>query len=346
MKMKNRKGSTLIMTLLVFVVLMIFGTFTLSFMVNENKMSLNHQYKTQAYYIARSGAVAVEAAIMDLNKLEVKEGNFVSIDKNFIVLSDKNSKMEKPYDYKPNEYPINLKPGNENLSKINDEVIYINEEDNKYDNYDFTKAIGYSDTPATKVPDDMKFGIGGDVTDYVFDNLIITKKVKVKGKVNIYVKGIVEIKSGAIMTKKNKDEDEFNIYILPDTNGDKTKLIYNGAGLFESNIYIGSGRVDIYLHNSNLDSNIISNGSEVYLYTQTGGKDHQIINGNIYAPNAIVRMDINALMLNGFIVSNYLQLYERNGKDFKGDKKLTLKEGINQELEEDGRMQIKSGYFK
>lgn len=73
MKMKNRKGSTLIMTLLVFVVFMIFGTLILSFMVSENKMSLNHQYKTQAYYLARSGAVAVEAAIMDMNEKDGDE---------------------------------------------------------------------------------------------------------------------------------------------------------------------------------------------------------------------------------------------------------------------------------
>lgn len=68
--MENRKGSTLIIILLVFVVLIIFGTSILSFMVNENKQSLYHQYKTQAYYIARSGAVAVEAAIMEMDENE------------------------------------------------------------------------------------------------------------------------------------------------------------------------------------------------------------------------------------------------------------------------------------
>lgn len=73
MKLKNRKGSTLIMTLMIFAILMIFGTFILGFMVNENKMSLNHQYKTQAYYIARSGAVAVEVAIMDMDEDERRE---------------------------------------------------------------------------------------------------------------------------------------------------------------------------------------------------------------------------------------------------------------------------------
>jgi len=64
MKMKNRKGSTLVLSLIVFAVLIVFGTFLLGFMVNENKMSLNHQGKIQAYYIARAGAEAVEAAII------------------------------------------------------------------------------------------------------------------------------------------------------------------------------------------------------------------------------------------------------------------------------------------
>lgn len=63
--MENRKGSTLAMTLMVFSVLMIFGTFILSFMVTENKQSLHHQYKTQAYYLARGGAEAVEVAIRE-----------------------------------------------------------------------------------------------------------------------------------------------------------------------------------------------------------------------------------------------------------------------------------------
>lgn len=65
--LRNKKGSTLATVLIVFSVLMIFGVFILSFMVNENKMAINHQKKTQAYYVARSGAVAVEAAILEMD---------------------------------------------------------------------------------------------------------------------------------------------------------------------------------------------------------------------------------------------------------------------------------------
>lgn len=73
MEIKNRKGSTLILTLIVFTVLMLFGTITMSVMSSENKISLRHQKKAQAYYIARAGAEAVEAAIVDMNEIEIKK---------------------------------------------------------------------------------------------------------------------------------------------------------------------------------------------------------------------------------------------------------------------------------
>ncbi len=64
MKIKNRKGSTLALTLIIFAVLMIFATFILNFMVIENKQAMYYQNKTQAYYIARSGAQIVEESII------------------------------------------------------------------------------------------------------------------------------------------------------------------------------------------------------------------------------------------------------------------------------------------
>jgi hypothetical protein len=61
----NNKGSVLALTIMVFAVLMIFGTFTLSFMKTENTQSLQHTYKAQAYYYARSGVETVEKALID-----------------------------------------------------------------------------------------------------------------------------------------------------------------------------------------------------------------------------------------------------------------------------------------
>lgn len=70
--MKNRQGSTLVMVLMIFVVLSILATGTMSFMVSENKQSIYQKNKIEAYYIARSGAEAVEAAIMQMSEEEVE----------------------------------------------------------------------------------------------------------------------------------------------------------------------------------------------------------------------------------------------------------------------------------
>lgn len=81
MKLKHRKGSTLALTLIIFAVLMIFASFILNFMVTENKQAIYYQNKTQAYYIARSGAEIVEAA---LEKQLLSYGSNISEHKKFI----------------------------------------------------------------------------------------------------------------------------------------------------------------------------------------------------------------------------------------------------------------------
>ncbi|MCR3955093.1 MAG: hypothetical protein NUK57_02285, partial [Gudongella sp.] len=64
-KIQKRRGSTLALTIIIFAVLMIFATFTLGFMVTENKQAMYYQNKTQAYYYAKSGADIVEKALVD-----------------------------------------------------------------------------------------------------------------------------------------------------------------------------------------------------------------------------------------------------------------------------------------
>ncbi|OLS02741.1 DUF7305 domain-containing protein [Tissierella creatinophila] len=80
--MKNRKGSTLILTLMVFVFLSILATATVSFMVSENNQSIAHKDKIEAYYIARSGAEAVEAAILSITDEKEKENLLKNLPKN------------------------------------------------------------------------------------------------------------------------------------------------------------------------------------------------------------------------------------------------------------------------
>lgn len=73
LNIRNSQGSILGVTLIIFAVLMMLGTFTLSLAVNDNRQAMHHQNKTQAYYIARSGAEAVEAAILTLEDNGEKE---------------------------------------------------------------------------------------------------------------------------------------------------------------------------------------------------------------------------------------------------------------------------------
>ena len=77
MKLRNRKGSTLALTIIIFAVLMIFATFTMGFMVTENKQSIYYQNKTQAYYIAKSGADIIGEALNEklLSITDIDEHN-------------------------------------------------------------------------------------------------------------------------------------------------------------------------------------------------------------------------------------------------------------------------------
>jgi hypothetical protein len=87
MKMKKRKGSALILTLLIFVVLIILGTFILNFMMNENRAALRYQRKVQAYYIARAGATSVESAVLKMNEVELKKLN-EELDKGIVQVDE------------------------------------------------------------------------------------------------------------------------------------------------------------------------------------------------------------------------------------------------------------------
>jgi len=105
-KTQKRKGSTLALTIIIFAVLMIFATFTLGFMVTENKQAMYYQNKTQAYYIARSGAEVVEAA---LKEQLLSYGNDLDQHKQFIDVYD-------------NPQEINL-----SLDNLDGPVVVVNE---------------------------------------------------------------------------------------------------------------------------------------------------------------------------------------------------------------------------
>jgi hypothetical protein len=64
MQIKNNCGSALVSAIMVFAVLSILAITTLGFVLAENKLAIYYHNKTQAYYIAKSGADTIEAALI------------------------------------------------------------------------------------------------------------------------------------------------------------------------------------------------------------------------------------------------------------------------------------------
>lgn len=93
---KNEKGSVLAFTIMVFAVLMILGTFTLSFMVTENTQSIHHNDKAQAYYYARSGVESVEKALV--NRLS-SFGNDAEQQSSFVERFDEAREIDLDLEY-------------------------------------------------------------------------------------------------------------------------------------------------------------------------------------------------------------------------------------------------------
>lgn len=82
---RKRKGSIMALSIILFAILSGLGTVGLGMSINENKRAIRHQAKTQAYYIARSGAEVVEAAILNLESEEEKEGLLKNLPKTINV---------------------------------------------------------------------------------------------------------------------------------------------------------------------------------------------------------------------------------------------------------------------
>lgn len=84
---KNRRGSLMALTIILFAIINVLGTAILSLSVNESKQAINHQNKTQAHYIARAGAEAVDAIISDLNDDEL-ERLISDLDRGEVAVND------------------------------------------------------------------------------------------------------------------------------------------------------------------------------------------------------------------------------------------------------------------
>lgn len=185
--MKNERGSILALTLVIFAVLMILGISTLSLAINENKQAIYHQNKKQAYYIARSGAEATEAAILSIDKEEEKEGLLSNLPKDIQIenmefengsLEYVNLKMED------GELIIESKAKVGNAEETLTKVLGIVENDNigqyigiEYGIF-FTGNLKVEKQSFGNVNKDLKIGTSRSESDV--DNMKIPKSVREK----------------------------------------------------------------------------------------------------------------------------------------------------------------------
>lgn len=87
--MKNREGFLLVTVLMIFTVFFILSIPILYVMVTDKKQSVSESHKIQAYYIARSGAEAAEARIIDMDESEV------AALRNSLGIQDKEEEIEE-----------------------------------------------------------------------------------------------------------------------------------------------------------------------------------------------------------------------------------------------------------
>lgn len=222
------------MTLMVFVVLAILSTFILNFMMTENKQSLNHQYKTQAYYIARGAAETVEAAIFsDINEENIEEKIYDKLLQKLKTLE--NANVESP------EIIINLDGIDIDGSKT---TLTIEKEDGNLIIISRTIVSGI-ENKVEKILSFKGATGGGDVGDenilenfldtpiYANDNLIIEGKPNFKG--DKIVVGVGVLNEENIKKLKGMDTKEENREYPLINFSDKIEDIMNEI-LYKSNI--------------------------------------------------------------------------------------------------------------
>lgn len=271
MKLKHRKGSTLALTLMIFAVLMIFGTFILSFMVTENKQAMYHQNKTQAYYIARSGAVAVREAVSQIAEDDDLRYDFImkKIPTDNILGTDSNISINgSTYDFTKTQVKLyKIFKGTSNLQ--------ISEETVQADMYDIiissSATIGNAKEevvitiPAKLAAVDSP--LNSSVLVYLDDADPILKNLKDENGKYLVIKGSKDeykehSETNTTYNLVNKDGMKNLANYLPIKNKNNvTKVILEGE-------YFYNGNLDL------TDHEIKTNGS-VKVYVEGGLKIHE-----------------------------------------------------------------------
>jgi hypothetical protein len=336
MKLENRKGSTLALTIMIFAVLMIFATFTLGFMVTENKQAMYHQNKTQAYYIARSGAEAVEESIKnDFNNIVPKisedpdnptnavityngkdfEGNSKNKNANIILTKTETNKIEynTPTSRVVTDYDVSIisQALINGVSEEVEKVLKVSITDDYQ--VSLTKPIVYFDplgtTPHLTVEENPAKGKAeqGDPTlfkDFIFGN----------DESNASEVEFNSIETGSALIGSTLSGN----YKIDNFNKQEVNYIFQG----EVNIHVkdylriknvsftpqdSSSKLNIFIYGEdNAQSYILKNGSQQQLYDNLSliieSDRDTVVNANFYIKEGDVFIFGSKLTLNGDIL--------------------------------------------
>ena len=301
------------MTLIVFVVLMIFGTFALGFMVTENKQSLHHQHKTEAYYVARAGAVAVEAAIMeayDIDNGKSLDENITETEKMILVdginakvtvkkekVEEKIEDEEKTQDIQKYIYTITSEGESNNIKDIVEKVILVNVIETTESVVKITSPLTYIEKISDILKKEPFNAQKGDNENYKlysfeFENFSeITGFTKLTDIGSTISAGDYKVDASLISTeKKTVDitiDGEVNIYVKEYVNLNNVNIKYNDD----------SSKLNIYIYGeASLEEGITLKLGD--------SKDKSTIYGNFFIKQGNVSFDFHEVNFVGNIVSN------------------------------------------
>ena len=265
MRFKNRKGSTLALTIMIFAVLMIFATFTLGFMVTENKQAMYHQNKTQAYYIARSGVEATQKAIQSIALDATEKYNFI---------------MNGIPDSEPSNSNVNLDIDGFDSSKLDIRL---------FKEYIGTSIIDYNGTDVEaseyKLHIIARGNVNGveDVASLIIPTKISDVESLLTNAILVYLKDasqeLIDLKIGGVNVVVKGDPDQYGPH--DKTNGDyidnmsKRFPLGNDINLVGGQEYYVNGDIDLSGKNINVTGDgtaIIHVKGGLRVYGSSGNK--------------------------------------------------------------------------
>ncbi len=365
-KMINRKGSTLALTIIIFAVLMIFVTFTLGFMVTENKQAMYHQNKVKAYYSARSGAEIAEAAIIDyLSQNYTNHGLWTGV--NDFITSLKAA----------GESSVSISEGVEGLGEVKIYVVTVDEKEiiridsNATINNIQSKVSKLLFTDVTRVAADVSKTGGAPLIAVNGAGSIVKKDyIDLTGTDNEY---------GIPFAEKLTDNNLFPDYVFPDTPlvqsfsmddynevyDDGTIIIdgltiddekhYSGTEISMSGENVLNGRVNIYGNlnatgNTLINSDLSVSGNMILEGNLSIGDGSSLrVNGNLImnGSSSITAGNNSSIIINGnlTIVGSNIELVLNEGSKIHINNDIISYSGSILEIRGNSSINIKNDFL-